>query len=284
MKIGSVAELWRFPVKSMGGERLTHARISFRGIPGDRGWAVHDDAREGVTTAKRVAPLRQLKARYLVEPEAGDASPAVEIIFPDGSAVATGDPTAAARLSDFAGRALSLRSLGPAGTEAAPRVSGANDPPELLRQLMGILPGETEPDYSMFTPERIRQLRQGNFFDAFPFSLISRVTLRSLATLAPQSDWDVRRFRMNVVMDTALPGPYPEHEWAGRRIRIGEAVLEVVMACPRCVMVTLAEGELPVDHSLMRTLVRETRHNAGSYLSVVAEGDVREGDAIEWDE
>ena len=67
----------------------------------------------------------------------------------------------------------------------------------------------------------------------------------------------------------------------GHRLRIGKAVLEVVMGCPRCVMVTLAGDGLPPDHRIMRTLVRETRHTAGVYLSVAEEGDVRVGDVIE---
>jgi uncharacterized protein YcbX len=74
---------------------------------------------------------------------------------------------------------------------------------------------------------------------------------------------------------------FPEHGWAGKQLRIGSAVLDVVMACPRCVMVTLPEDELPQDHQMMRVPVRETRHNAGIYLSVVQEGDVRPGDGVE---
>lgn len=281
MHIGTIQELWRYPVKSMGGQRLERTRISFRGIPGDRGWAVYDETREGVTTAKRIASLRQLKARYVSEPVAGEASPRAEIVFPDGRAVATDAPDVSERLSAFAGRRVSLRGLGPAGSEAAPRVNGANDPPEVMRQLMGILPGETEPDYSMFTPERLRQLRQGNFFDAFSFSVISRQTLQALARLAPECDWDTRRFRMNLIMDTTGAGAFPEHAWAGKQLRIGDAVLDVVMPCPRCVMVTLPEDELPQDHPMMRVLVRETQHNAGIYLSVAQEGHVNEGDEIE---
>jgi uncharacterized protein YcbX len=281
MSIGTVHGLWRYPVKSMGGEPLPAVRVSYGGIPGDRGWAVYDDARQGVTSAKRVPALRQLRARYSSVPVAGEAPPPAEIQFPDGSIMMSDSPDCDSRLSAFAGRALSMRSLGALGGDAPPRVSGVDDSPETMRQLMGILPGESEPDYSMFTPERLKQLRQGNFFDAFTLSVISRQTLRALGRIAPDCDWDTRRFRMNLIVDTTASGPYPEHEWAGKQLHIGEAVLDVVMPCPRCVMVTLAEAELPQDHQLMRVLVRETRHHAGIYLSVSREGVVREGDAIE---
>ncbi len=281
MRIGTISELWRYPVKSMGGERLDVATLSWRGVPGDRGWAVYDETRAGVTTAKRVPPLRHCRARYAVEPVAGEASPPVEVMFADGTMARTDAPDIGQRLGALAGRPLSLRGLGPAGSEAAQRVTSAGESTETIRALMGILPGETEPDYSMFTPERMRLLNQGNFFDAFPLHLISRTTLRTLKGIAPESDWDERRFRANMIIESDASDGYPEHAWLGRKLRIGNALLEVVMGCPRCVMVTLAGDGLPQDHQIMRTLVRQTKHIAGIYLSVAAEGDVRVGDELE---
>ena len=281
MTLGTITQLWRFPVKSMGGERLQAAWLSLRGIPGDRGWAVFDETRAGITTAKRVHALRQCSARYLTEPVAGEAPPAAQLTLPDGSSIPSTSPDAARRLSEAAGRPLSMRTLGAPGSEAAPRVSSAGDSPDEVRALMGILPGETEPDYSMFTAESLSALRQGNFFDAFPLHLLSATTLRTLKGIAPESDWDERRFRANIVFASAERTGYPEHAWAGKHLRIGEARLEVVMGCPRCVMVTLAEPGLPADPRIMRTLVRETKHIAGVYVRVTQEGWVRPGDAIE---
>jgi len=282
MRVGTLSELWRYPVKSMGGEPLTEARISRRGIPGDRGWAVHDDSRQGITTAKRLPPLRNCRARYEREPAPGDAPPPAMIALPNGVVVSSDSPDAARQISALTGRDVTLRSLGPVGSDAAPRVASASDSPETVRALMGILPGETEPDYSAFTPERLRELRQDNFFDAYPVHLITRTTLATLRRLGPDSDWAERRFRANLIVESIEREGFPEHEWVGRRLRVGHALLEVVMGCPRCVMVPLSEAELPQDPRIMRTLVRETRHIAGIYLSVVEEGDVRPGDAIEW--
>jgi hypothetical protein len=281
MRVGTIAQLWRYPVKSMGGERLRSARLSWRGIPGDRGWAVYDEARGGVTNAKRLPPLRTCRARYAAEPVPGDRPPPAEITLPDGTTVPTGSPGIPGRLSELAGRAVSLRALGPAGDEAAPRVTTAGESPGTLRALMGILPGEPEPDMSEFTPERLRLLRQGNFFDAFPLHLLTRTTLRTLARVAPDPDWDERRFRPNLLIEMDDGDGYPELAWVGRRLRAGGALIQVVTGCPRCVMVTLEGDGLPQDHRVMRTLVRETRHTAGIYASVAGEGEVREGDAIE---
>jgi len=89
MRIGTVSQLWRYPVKSMGGERLAVATLSRGGIPGDRGWAVYDESRQGVTSAKRVPPIRTCAARYLTEPVPGAGTPAAEIALPAGTTLAT---------------------------------------------------------------------------------------------------------------------------------------------------------------------------------------------------
>jgi uncharacterized protein YcbX len=281
MRIGTIAELWRYPVKSMGGERLRAAAMSRRGLPGDRGWAVYDETREGITSAKRLPPLRDCSARSITEPMTAEGSPHAEIRFPDGASTSTDAADVAQRLGALVGRPVSLRALGPAGSEAAPRVTSAGEPPEAIRARMGLLPDEPEPDYSAFTPERMRLLTQGNFFDAFSLHLLTRTTLRTLARLAPESSWDGRRFRANVLVEADETDGFPELAWVGRKLRIGDVLLDVEMGCPRCVMVTLAENDLPQDPRIMRTLVREAQHIAGIYLNVLEAGDIREGDVIE---
>jgi len=280
MRIGTISQLWRYPVKSMGGERLESALLTRRGFPGDRGWAVYDETREGIAGAKRLPPLRGLRARYPAEPVAGGASPPAEITFPDGTTHPSDSDAVAPRLSELLGRPVSLRALGPAGSESAPRWTTAGESEETLRELNGVLPGETMPDFSEISPERLRLLRRGNFFDAFPTHLLTRTTLHTLARLAPGIDWDERRFRPNVLMDADAAHGYPEMDWISRRIAIGSAVIEVAMGCPRCVMVTQPVDGVPADARVMRTLVRETKHIAGVYAGVVEEGTVRVGDEM----
>ena len=281
MRVGTITQLWRYPVKSMGGESLQEAALSWRGIPGDRGWAVFDETRQGITGGKRLAMLRSCRARYAGEPASGEASPVAEIVFADHTSLRTDSHEAAAKLSDLAGRPVTLRSLGPAGTESAPRLTTEGEPPERVQELMGLLPGEPMPDLSAFPPERLRLLRQGNFFDALPIHLLTLGTLRTLERLAPESVWDPRRFRANVLVETDGSAGYPELAWIGRRVRLGAAVIDVVTGCPRCVMVTQAVDDVPQDHRVMRTLVRETRHTAGIYAGVVEEGAMRVGDPVE---
>jgi uncharacterized protein YcbX len=280
MRVGTVAGLWRYPVKSMAGEPLAAATLTSRGIPGDRGWAVFDETRGGITGAKRLPALRACRVRYPSEPVAGDVPPEVEIALPDGVRVRSGTAEAAGRLSEMLGRPVTLRSLGPVGTEAAPRVSGQGESPEAIRAMMGLLPGEPDADMSAFPPERLRLMRQGTFFDALPLHLLTRTTLSTLAALVPDSTWDERRFRPNLVVDSVASDGYPEQAWIGRRLAAGTALIEVVAACPRCVMVTQPVDELPQDPRVMRTLVRETHHLAGVYARVTTEGDVRPGDEL----
>jgi hypothetical protein len=91
-----VVELWRFPVKSLQGERLDGAEITIEGIAGDRGYALFDlDTGFGLT-ARRVPELLFASARTTAD--------GVEIRLPDGS-IATDDDA----LSDWLGRPVALR-------------------------------------------------------------------------------------------------------------------------------------------------------------------------------
>ena len=274
-----IEQIWRYPVKSMAGERLESAHLGRRGLAGDRGWAVWDEERGGVTNAKRLPALRALRPRYLTEPAVGGASPEIEIGFPDGTRRTSGDAQVGKALSDYLGRAVSLRALGADGSAAAPRLKLSDEPEDVVRALSGLEPGEPEADFSMLPADRLAQLRQDNFFDAFPIHVLTRATLETLRGIAPESDWDVRRFRMNFLVEDAAAG-YPEQEWIGRRVRIGDAILLVDMGCPRCAVPTQPFEELPKDPRIMRVLVRETHHIAGIYAGVVEGGEVRVGDEV----
>jgi uncharacterized protein YcbX len=280
MKLGTVQGLRRFPVKSMAGETLDSAPISTRGIPGDRGWAVYDETRGGVTNAKWNPLLRACRARYTRPPITDAEPPPVEITLPDGNVVRSSDANTARLLSEFLGRRVSLRSLGPPGSKGAPRVTAQGASADAIRELMGLEPGEPMADMSELTPERMHAMRDGNFFDALPMHLLTDVTLRTLAGIAPATAWDEQRFRPNILVSSTAAGGYPEFEWIGRRVRVGAATIEVAMACPRCVMATQATDQLPKDPQVMRTLVKATRHRAGVYARVVYPGEVRPGDEL----
>src|SRR5439155_21142763 len=67
--LGTVAALWRYPVKALRGERLERVAIGPSGIPGDRAFALRD-ARDGrILSAKRTAALPAFRAAYPEGPE-----------------------------------------------------------------------------------------------------------------------------------------------------------------------------------------------------------------------
>jgi uncharacterized protein YcbX len=128
---------------------------------------------------------------------------------------------------------------------------------------------------------------QGSFFDLFPLSVLTSSTLEQLSEFEPQSRFDARRFRMNVIIDTAARG-FVENDWLGHRLAIGDDVrIGVAMPDPRCVMPSLAQGDLPRDRGVLKAL----GHNrldvggsaypcAGIYAVVEATGTIRRDDRV----
>jgi uncharacterized protein len=127
------------------------------------------------------------------------------------------------------------------------------------------------------------------FFDVFPMSVLTTSTLARLEELQPQSRFDARRFCMNVIIDSERPG-FIENDWVGYELALGDtARLSVAMLDPRCVMTTLAQGDLPNDTDVLRALVRHNKLQvgdlgqfpcAGAYAVVAARGTVRTGDRV----
>src|SRR4051794_14367147 len=112
---GSVAEIWRYPVKSMGGERVARSAITTRGVHADRMWAVRDVELDTFTTARRWPILLQCSARFVEEPAGRSAEPGevleVIVTFPGGEEVSSSDPAIHDRLSEQIGKPARLESL-----------------------------------------------------------------------------------------------------------------------------------------------------------------------------
>ena len=129
----------------------------------------------------------------------------------------------------------------------------------------------------------------GSFFDYACVHLIATSTINHLEQAYPQGRFDVRRFRPNIVIQSAGE-PYIENSWAGRTLGIGdEVVLRVTIPCPRCVNTTLPQGDLPHDPGILRTIAQHNRRDlgvfgklpcAGVYADVVKPGKIRQGDAV----
>ena len=288
-----IAEIWRYPVKSMAGERIEAADGGSRGIPLDRGWAVRDEQAGAIRSARYIPRLLLCSARYLPGTDAG-LVPHVEITLPDGSTVRSDDRNVDQRLSDAIGRRLTLWSLKPADEiehlRVGPEALVTGDATREMRMLFGLNDDEPLPDLSGVPPKLLRELGElaaprGTYFDAFPVNVLTEASLRYLQTLLPESKLDVRRFRPNILIaNDSAPAKPVEFDWIGREVTLGAARIAAVMRCPRCIMTTRAqEGSglnLPRDSAIMRTLVRETEQNLSIYCTVSREGRIAVGDPV----
>lgn len=280
--VGRVLELWRYPVKSMGGERVERATIGPQGLPADRGWALRDEAAAEIRGAKKLPALLGCEARYRTTPD-GDAIPHADIVLPDGTRTATDDPQAAARLSALLGRPVTLWPRRPAADDAHYR-RGLPDSPDIeaeMRGIFGRLADEPLPDFSTFPPEIMEFTSpRGTYFDVASIHLMTTASLAAVGHDGDRAHRDVRRFRPNILVDTAALAGFAEAGWTGH-LRVGGATLTIDMPTVRCVMVTLPQPSLAKDPSVLRTIVRDGAQNLGLYCSVMTPGAVAVGDAVE---
>ena len=285
---GSVANLWRFPVKSMRGEPLNEAHVTERGIVGDRAYALIDTETGKVVSAKSVKLFPNLfacRAAYVEAPLDGRELPPVRISLADGSSVTSDSSDVDRVLSRQFGRTVTLARFAPDDFTIdmyEPDAKSADpDSGKVVDQKLGT---------ALFAQLGMQSpIPVGSFFDGYPLSVLTTSTLTRLGELRPETHFDQRRFRMNVIVDTQQNG-FLENGWVGHELTIGDRIrLRVDMPVPRCVMTTLAQDELPQDMEVLRALVRHNRIAsgklgqlpcAGVYTVVVKSGMLRVGDAV----
>ncbi|MFO1376859.1 MAG: MOSC domain-containing protein [Steroidobacteraceae bacterium] len=286
-----IAEIWRYPVKSMAGERIEAADVGPRGIPLDRGWAVRDEQAGAIRSARYIPRLLLCSARYLPGTDAG-LVPHVEITLPDGSTVRSDDRNVDQRLSDAIGRRLTLWSLKPADEiehlRVGPEALVTGDATREMRMLFGLNDDEPLPDLSGVPPKLLRELGElaaprGTYFDAFPIDLLTTSSMRHFQRQLPEDvALDVRRFRPNFLVDDGGGSDaMRERDWVGRSLRLGHAGLDVVMECPRCTIIAAEQaGGIRRDARITRTIVRTMRQCISVYCNVRQPGRVTVGDEL----
>ena len=187
MSAGRITEIWRYPVKSMGGERIRETSLGANGLPGDRAWAVRDEVRGGIRGAKKIPALMRCSARYTSAPSA-ERAPAPEIGLPGGETLRADAPTRTRASRPRVGTPVTLWPLRPASDVEHYR-RGAPDSTDVLTELRSIFgreEGEPLPDLSVFPPDLFQyESPPGTYFDAFPLLLMTGTSLRRLAQLAP---------------------------------------------------------------------------------------------------
>jgi uncharacterized protein YcbX len=263
---GSVAALWRYPVKSMRGEELDATEVTDRGLLGDRAYALVDVETGKVVSAKnprKWTNLLDFRSAFVELPRSTGSMPPARVTAPDGATIDTGDPSFDDRLSALVGRSVRLA----ASAGDAPRIEGY------------------WPDYEWLeSPDAVFEVKlpPGTFFDAAVVHLLTTTTLETLRSQRPQSRFELPRFRPNIVVELDNgAGGFPENDWAGRTLRIGDEVrLAISDPCPRCVMTTVGQGDLPKDPDVLKTIVQGNAGNVGVLASVLRGGQIRRGDAV----
>jgi uncharacterized protein YcbX len=288
--VGTIAGLWRFPVKSMLGEELDAVDVTEGGIVGDRAYALFDKATGKVASAKhpKVWPdLLRCKAAFVESPRPGEELPPARIDLADGSSVMSDATDVDSVLSSFFGREVELARAAPDDfTIDQYHPDQENLDPEGHRDEVT----ETRLGAALFHEMGLPSaVPAGSFFDMFPISVLTTSTLDHLNELRPQSRFDARRFRMNVIIDTPAAG-FVENAWLERALGIGDEVaLAVAMPDPRCVMTTVAQEDLPKDPQVLKALAQHNRIDvagtglypcAGVYAVVASTGTIRKGDSV----
>jgi uncharacterized protein len=263
--------LWRFPVKSMAGEQLDAADVTSNGLLGDRAYAFVDSQNK-VGTAKRLHNLLHFQARFVESPRLGAAMPAVRITLPDGTYVSNEQAGLDEAVSKSLEHEMTLRASAPKDLS--------------LEFAAGTLSGK----YAAVTESPIAGAAPaGTFFDYAPVHLLTTSALARLHAVHPQGRFDVRRFRPNIVVETADAG-FVENTWIGRTLALGnELLLGITIPCPRCVMPTLPQSDLPRDPGIIRAAAQENRLDLGDfgelpcvgvYANVLTPGRVQPGDVV----
>ncbi|MFL6161959.1 MAG: MOSC domain-containing protein [Jatrophihabitantaceae bacterium] len=250
--VGTVTELWRYPVKSMAGERLERAMVRPGiGIHGDRCNAVEDLGTGKLLSAKTVPAM--LTARARIEPADGR----VVIELPDGT---QHDAAACdAALSEWLDRPVRLRACDDGSVWHFDR---AIEP----------IPGSAVESMST---------QPGSFFDTkSPIHLLTLQSIASCQTLVPHAVLDPRRFRPNLLVDA--PGTeYPEDDWIDATLRLGEALLWVRREATRCVIPAREHlGGLPADPRIFYAIAQSRGNALGIRLNPTRSGMVYVGQPV----
>ncbi len=291
MFVGTIEALWRFPIKSFRGEKLDQVEFDKQAVLGDRAYALIDKETGKVVSAKSVKlfpDLLNCGAVYLQTPQLGQEIPPVQITLADGTIVVSDSDEVDQILSDYFGRDVTLARAAPDDytiDQYHPDVENLDPAGHRDTSVEQKLGSALFKEMGVESP-----LPPGSFMDVFPISVISTSTLEYLNQLRPETKFDVRRFRMNIVVRTEHPG-FVENSWVGNGLTIGENVrLMVTMPDPRCVMTTLAQNEIPKDTNVLRTLIEHNRLDimgtgkfpcAGVYAVIEAKGLVRVNDKME---
>lgn len=266
--IGTVTGVNRFAVKSMQGESPEEVDVDHDGVVGDREWALRD-----VETGKLVSAKRPRLWRAALDCHAAGTGDDTVVTLPSGDEFAIRDPALEAGLEALFGRAVTVERA----THAQQGVYESDWP-----EIDGLsLAGEID-FVTNLTGEGT------SFIDVGILHVLTTTSMKSVQTAVPTATIDERRFRPSIVVDTPDLDGFPENDWSGRSVRIGEVELALGDPTPRCVMTTVDQPDLERDPAILRAIARENRVTnelgafacLGCYATVTTPGTIRVGATV----
>lgn len=248
----TITELCRYPVKGLGPDRMEEATITMgEGLPFDRKWGmIHDTSEIDPATT-----LDWAKAQNFIRLSKDEKIAQLDVAFDEETRTLTlfrkGKQVSRGRLDDPTGRML-LQSFMSGFMPAGPRGN-----PKIVQASSG-----------------------GSFVDTegARISFINHASLRDLerVTREPVSP---DRMRGNIYID-GLPA-WAEFDWVGKRIRVGEATLEVTMRIDRCAATNVNPKNGEIDMNIPLSLRKGFGHiDCGVHAKVIMGGTIRPGDEI----
>jgi len=243
--------IWRHPVKSLQGESMSEATIDSSGLRGDRCWGIRDETTGRILTGRREPRLLLAAASLAADDE-------LEIVLPSGDRCVGAGPDTDAALSDWLERPVTLvGAVGVPGAEAEFFADATDDTSQAVAWTMP----------------------PGRFVDAMPLLMLTTASLRTGAGLHAAGEWDVRRFRPNLLVHVDADG-WVEDGWCGQTVHVGSAVVLPRQPCVRCTMVTRPQPELARDLEIYKSLARHHDETFGVWTAVPTPGTVSVGDAV----
>ncbi|MXW57309.1 MAG: MOSC domain-containing protein [Acidimicrobiia bacterium] len=269
----SISELWRYPVKSMGGERVESLELRTSAVVGDRRWAVRSIETGKIASAKRPRPYGQL----LSWSARTQADGGLVVVSPDGGEYAVGTGELDSVLTEALGEPVQVVEV----EEGRDETYGSEWP-----EIPGTVLSDVEVDLPIAAITE-----KTSFVDASAVHIIVNQSMKHLASLLDGVELGVERFRPNIVLDAhddAGSGEFADLAWKDIDFKIGEVELRIGDATPRCVMTTVAQPGYEQAKKVLQVLAATARKEFdygafacfGTNAEVTAAGIIKVGDTL----
>jgi len=236
--VGTIEEIWRYPVSSLGGERLDAVEIADDGVPGDREWCLVD-----AQTGRPAAPETDKRWHPALFLQSRRGAGAPEIGFPDGQWLAADDAGLPSRLEAHFSFAVDIRPYPDTKTV------GSDGKPTAT-----------------------------NRYEPSPLHVLTTGSIDHLASLTSVPDISSRRFRPTVLLRTDHQGGFIEPSWLGQALQLGASTLQATEETKRCGLTLIAQPGVSEEPEILRSIVRHNRRFFGIYCAVTTPGTIAVGD------